>query len=337
MLKKKDQDHTFALKCDPLGGVVNVLSDHKGFFSQISPQDLFQTMDAVSSTQFQNLMSEALMHGVSLRPGISLHMNGQDFVFSMFTMSRGNVNYVMAVQRPQHIFKVYEEFMGIINEQGRLLRKTQQEGAMFGHQKHNDVNRLEECMRLNNELSNMQRELSKKNHELSEAYIKIEALSRTDQLSGLANRRYFMDRLKEALSLCRRQSISASLLMADLDHFKEINDEFGHAAGDEVIRVFAEILKGNCRMEDLAARYGGEEFLVLMPGTPLAKAQASAERIRTFLEKQDILGCGRAVTVSIGVVQYLATESPEEFVLRADKALYKAKNNGRNRIECAPA
>lgn len=161
-MKKKDQDHTFALKCDPLGGVVNVLSDHKGFFSQISPQDLFQTMDAVSSTQFKNLMSEALMHGVSLRPGISLHMNGQDFVFSMFTMSRGNVNYVMAVQRPQHIFKVYEEFMGIINEQGRLLRKAQQENAMFVPPRHNDVNRLEECMRLNNELSNMQRELTKK-------------------------------------------------------------------------------------------------------------------------------------------------------------------------------
>ncbi len=336
MLKKTDQDHVFAVKCDPEGRAGEVLADQKGFFRTLEPGALTSAMSPNSAALFRALMAEAAAHGAALRPDIKVRVGEQEYVFSMFAVSRGEAVFVMAVQRPQHLFKVYEEFMGLINEQGRLLRQAQKEGAAQAQSRRQELNSLEECMRLNNELANLQRQVAKQNRDLSEAYTRIEAISRIDPLSGLANRRYFMDRLKEALSLCRRHSIAVSLAMLDLDHFKAVNDAFGHTAGDEVIRGFSEILRKACRLEDLSARYGGEEFMVLMPGTPLDKAQKSAERIRSLTEKSDLIGNGRRITVSIGLAQASATESPEEFILRADTALYRAKNSGRNRVEKAP-
>jgi diguanylate cyclase len=161
-----------------------------------------------------------------------------------------------------------------------------------------------------------------------------------DSLTGLKNRRGF----DVALSACLAEAESAehgpSLLIVDIDHFKRVNDSYGHLSGDRVIRTIAQILKDHVKGRDTAARYGGEEFVILLPDTPLQGACQLAERIRATVEKVRIkrTGSNQAlanVTVSLGVASYRDSESAGEFVARADAALYTSKNQGRNRVSIA--
>lgn len=176
-------------------------------------------------------------------------------------------------------------------------------------------------------------ELAKKNRELEEANALITRLMNTDPLTGIANRRQFETVAEKALSFSRRQNIPLSLIMADIDHFKQFNDRFGHALGDEVLVAFARMLFRSCRFEDTVCRYGGEEFLVLLPGATLADARAIAERLRENTGQISIPGLEERIRASFGVAEFLADETLEELISRTDKALYKAKAKGRNRVE----
>lgn len=167
---------------------------------------------------------------------------------------------------------------------------------------------------------------------------KLRRESVTDPLTGLRNVRYFHERVFEELALAKRNGHLLSLLILDLDHFKRVNDRYGHMTGDEVLKHVAGILKSQMRLQDLAARVGGEEFAILLPDTGSASARALAERIRDCLEKRPLIrrnaGALR-VTVSIGVSSAfpkpkLALEALYE---KADQALYLAKDGGRNRVE----
>lgn len=189
---------------------------------------------------------------------------------------------------------------------------------------------LESMSLLNNELSGLSRELGRKNKELEKAYKKITELSRTDSLTGLANRRYFQERYEEFFSLASRQDIPLSLIMMDLDSFKEINDTYGHEAGDSVLKEFGRILRDSCRTEDFPARFGGEEFVAFLPHTTAADAMPLGDRICSSLAESDILENGSRVTVSIGISEKQSADSPESLVIRADKAMYEAKNLGGN-------
>lgn len=182
------------------------------------------------------------------------------------------------------------------------------------------------------EQKRVERELAQKNRALEEATRKIEVISRTDHLTGLANRRSFMERLAEAASMAKRHAHTLSVIMADLDRFKEVNDHHGHAAGDKVLQAFASTLQVACRKEDLACRFGGEEFLVLLPMTCLREAGVIAERICSRMRGIDVLRRGRPVTVSLGVAEYACGETFENLLTRADQALYRAKRNGRDRV-----
>ncbi len=176
-------------------------------------------------------------------------------------------------------------------------------------------------------------ELAKKNRELEEANAIITRLMNTDPLTGIANRRHFETVAEKALSFSRRQNIPLSLIMADIDHFKQFNDRFGHTLGDEVLVAFARMLFRSCRFEDTVCRYGGEEFLVLLPGATLVDARAIAERLRENTEKITLPGLEERIRASFGVAEFLADETLEDLVSRTDKALYKAKSRGRNRVE----
>ncbi len=164
----------------------------------------------------------------------------------------------------------------------------------------------------------------------------LEKLALTDPLTDLANRRAFQEALEAEVSRVGRHGRPASLLFLDLDHFKRVNDDHGHAVGDEVLAGFAQVLKRGCRRGDLAARIGGEEFAVLLPTTGRLPAALVAERIRRATQAHPL---GRtvqaAVTVSVGVS---STEDPPgpvgaaELLVRADEALYRAKAEGRNRV-----
>ena len=165
-----------------------------------------------------------------------------------------------------------------------------------------------------------------------------------DGLTGLANRRGFDERLTDCLSAAEADTAAQGpcLLMCDIDHFKQINDTYGHLFGDKVIRAVAAVIRENVKGRDLAARYGGEEFVILLPETTLQGAQALAEQIRHAIEKGRIKRGNSEetvarVTLSLGVARYLPGEAPTAFLERADRALYASKQSGRNRVSLAAA
>ncbi|MCG2777356.1 MAG: diguanylate cyclase [Desulfobacterales bacterium] len=172
--------------------------------------------------------------------------------------------------------------------------------------------------------------------EMKEAQKKIAEMSTRDELTGLYNRRYFVETLEREIASAKRYGTDLVLCMADLDHFKEINDTYGHPAGDMVLSEIGSMLKECIRQSDLVCRYGGEEFAVILPNTDAEKARAVSERFRNRVAKHDFKHKSShfGITVSIGVALYNneVDKSPMEFVEMADRALYQAKEAGRNRV-----
>jgi diguanylate cyclase (GGDEF)-like protein/PAS domain S-box-containing protein len=168
---------------------------------------------------------------------------------------------------------------------------------------------------------------------------KLLVLATTDFLTELPNRRQFLTRLTEEFYRVQRfGNQCCSVLMLDLDRFKRINDAYGHAVGDAVLKHVAQLMRKTFRKIDMAARVGGEEFAVILPGSDLAAAQASAERLREFVAKTPLVQDGKtiSVTISIGAAAMVPSDSEaDQTLIRADEALYRAKENGRNQVEIA--
>jgi diguanylate cyclase (GGDEF)-like protein len=162
-------------------------------------------------------------------------------------------------------------------------------------------------------------------------------LATVDSLTGMLNRRAFFERADSARQLGMRLRKPVALLMLDIDHFKQLNDGFGHACGDEALKVFADTARGILREHDVIGRLGGEEFALALPGTTLDGAFDAAERLRVAVLGTPVLACAPdyRMTVSIGVVMIDAGEELTAALARADHALYAAKAGGRNRIEAA--
>lgn len=171
------------------------------------------------------------------------------------------------------------------------------------------------------------------------SYQQVEHLSVTDSLTGLFNRRKFFEDLEKEVERVSRYGSPLSLIMLDIDHFKAINDQYGHQMGDEVLRALSDILRANTRRTDVIARYGGEEFIILLTETPLEGAEGVANRIKSEVEKSAVLGAAIEVkyTVSIGVAAFVKGDTVDTLVGRTDQGLYTAKNNGRNRVELVTA
>ncbi len=173
--------------------------------------------------------------------------------------------------------------------------------------------------------------------ELIEANKRLELLSITDGLTRLHNHRHFQDELARAFDESQRYQRPLALAMADIDFFKNINDTYGHAVGDEVLKAVSKIFRESIRSTDLAARYGGEEFAVMMPEIELDDAIAFAEKMRALIAAQPVPTQAGAVpvTVSIGVasVPYTRTHTAKELIVAADRALYRAKKTGRNQVQ----
>lgn len=172
--------------------------------------------------------------------------------------------------------------------------------------------------------------------ELRQSVNNTMAMAVTDDLTGLYNRRYFDRHLSVMLGKAQSQGRDMALMILDIDHFKAVNDTYGHDAGDVVLREFSARLKRNIRGIDLACRFGGEEFVVLMPDTDMAQAELVAERVRqSVAERSFEVDATRrlSVTVSVGVSLYeTEADTPESLIKRADVALYRAKREGRNRV-----
>ncbi len=164
----------------------------------------------------------------------------------------------------------------------------------------------------------------------------LEVQARTDPLTGALNRRALEDAALREIARSIRHGIPLCMIMIDIDHFKRLNDKFGHAAGDRVLQTLVTTVQGALREQDLLARSGGEEFTILMPHTLAHTGRAAAERLRRMLEELVVPHSSKAIrfTVSIGVAQFESSLGGwEETMRRADSAMYKAKAHGRNRVE----
>ena len=173
------------------------------------------------------------------------------------------------------------------------------------------------------------------NQALRESEQRFKKLSITDDLTGIYNSRHFFNRLKNEIERTNRYAHPLSLLILDLDNFKNYNDRYGHVAGDEILAKTGKILRNSLRKSDSAYRYGGEEFAVILPETKGDEAIYFAERIRQSIEKQAIIiqiDKNLSVTASIGIAQYKAGEQLSAFVKRADENMYIAKKEGKNRV-----
>ena len=195
----------------------------------------------------------------------------------------------------------------------------------------------EELVQLGNALDDMAQSLHRREVELKQVLRELSEQVITDPLTGLNNRRYLWDFLRRDLLRARRAVLPVAAIMFDIDHFKRLNDTWGHEAGDMVLKAAADVTRQNVRGSDIACRYGGEEFIVVLPEATLPVAIERAEKIRRGIEQMEVFSGDRRidrVTASFGIALYPTHANDDEALLRAaDEALYLAKKNGRNRVQ----
>lgn len=184
-------------------------------------------------------------------------------------------------------------------------------------------------------IENLDRLVAERTQDLENALSSLQRIAMTDPLTGCFNRRHFDERFPMEVERAQRYARPLSVMFCDVDHFKQINDSYGHAFGDEVLRGFASHLLHHVRSEvDWVARYGGEEFIIVLPETALQAACATAERLRRRVEAASFSdGLQQVqVTASFGVAEWLPGDNPERLLARADALLLEAKQTGRNRV-----
>ena len=180
-----------------------------------------------------------------------------------------------------------------------------------------------------------QADLEKVNTQLKENEEKIRELMLTDPLTGVSNRRHLEEQLASEFDHLNRYRTNLTLVITDIDHFKNINDTYGHDVGDHVLKAFAKNLKSQLRNVDFVARIGGEEFLMILPETKVDGAVRLVERIRQSFSEHNIPGLKDAVTASFGIAEAINGETGHECMKRADMALYQSKDSGRDRLTIA--
>lgn len=168
----------------------------------------------------------------------------------------------------------------------------------------------------------------------AQLFAQTRRLSITDGLTELYTHRYFQETLDREISRARRYNKPLALMMVDIDHFKAVNDTYGHQAGDHILQGLAQMMRGQFRQSDYACRYGGEEFSVILTDTRMESAIMGAERLRKSMEERVFEFCDYriTVTISIGISGFKDTMSKQSMIEAADQALYRAKRNGRNRV-----
>ena len=194
------------------------------------------------------------------------------------------------------------------------------------------VNKMDETEK---RLEYMLQDLNMEIHERKEAILELQELAITDPLTGIFNRRKLQEVLHYEISRKYRYDSDLSIVMCDIDYFKKINDEHGHHAGDNVLKLITKVINENIRESDVFARWGGEEFVVLMPNTGIISARMVANKLQKVVANTQFPGVG-TVTASFGVALFSSnSDKADSFVNRSDKALYKAKRCGRNEVQIA--
>ncbi|MBR9986124.1 MAG: diguanylate cyclase [Desulfosarcina sp.] len=254
------------------------------------------------------------------------------------TLVREELNKVFAeiigaIQTTNQHFSQSEKNLGTINE------------SIVSNLSESDLERIVD--QIKHEIKSLESSSGSFKEQLEQATLEIDQLKTKlaryrdealkDPLTRIDNRRGFGKKLKETISKARADGTSLCLIIADIDHFKKVNDTHGHLVGDNVIRMVAATIKESIKGRDLAARLGGEEFAILLPDTPFDGAMKLANDMRLAFERLDLKkkSTGESlgkISLSFGVTNYKKGETAEEFVNRADEALYQSKNTGRNKV-----
>jgi diguanylate cyclase (GGDEF)-like protein len=245
--------------------------------------------------------------------------------------------FSMAIQRlalgdwnARVAYPARDEFGYLARAFNQMAQQLQQAFEAQEQQREELLAQNEELERVHAQLQQAHQELATLNAELLEANRALAQAAVTDGLTGLKNHRAFQEALHSAAQMAERLQQPMSLVMFDIDHFKQFNDRFGHPAGDELLRQVAQVLRESARAYDVAARYGGEEFALLLPNTTLEQAVQVAERLRQQIRA--IENRHAPVSASFGVATYRHGTPPATLVYEADAALYRAKRNGRDQV-----
>ncbi|MCP8968103.1 sensor domain-containing diguanylate cyclase [Ectobacillus ponti] len=265
-----------------------------------------------------------LFYQVYFFPLIRMHGTVKEMYLSLQARSGKSI--------PVLINAVRKEYDGILSNECIFTNMTQRyefEQGLLAAKKS-----AEEATRSKNEaiaaLESLKKDLEDKQQELLKLNAQLQILAKTDELTGLQNRRSFQESLADNIELFNRTNRPFSLLLLDVDHFKQINDTFGHSTGDFVLKQIAQVLMQSCRKIDTAARYGGEEFAMVLPDTDQDGAAAAAERVRSMVEASCWIEM--PITISIGITTMLPGDQERQLLSRADQGLYTSKEMGRNRI-----
>ena len=251
------------------------------------------------------------------------------------TASRLGPRRTLVHQADEHVRRKFVELQQIVAAQVRRTRRLCSRQALPSPAG-------ETLQRLATALQGLDQELAGVSQHLDRLAVDLDVLlseARTDALTGLWNRRALDENMLVHLAIAQRYGSPFSVVLLDIDHFKEINDRFGHRAGDEVLRQFGPLLQAGTRSADLVTRYGGEEFALLLPQTDAQGALVIAERIRQMLEEQpfEINGQAYRLQVSAGVAEVRVGDDAGTLLGRADEALYRSKAAGRNCVHVASA
>ncbi|MEO8480790.1 MAG: diguanylate cyclase [Acidobacteriota bacterium] len=349
------------LTCDPQGLIVRVAYDGLGLSSRLIVGQPFaaaigacgesgSTSDAAVAASFMEALQRT---GFALAWDLRVLVTGRLMVLSFTGGATNDGVLIVGEAARSEARQVVEELMRINNETVNALRATMQQAASSEFSRNErDEQLLAELSRANNDVVTAQRELAQKNASLRDinraledaratlevkqaalerANAQLDALATIDGLTGVKNRRAFDERLAEELSRSARSQTPVSLILLDVDHFKQYNDTFGHLAGDNVLKTVARLLQEHSRQTECVARYGGEEFTVVLPNTDAVEATAAAERLRHVLETA--VWPGGPVTASFGIASLSpAITTSLALIGAADRALYVSKNTGRNRV-----
>ena len=240
------------------------------------------------------------------------------------------------------IIKQNEEFGVLLEVEHETLRQSASLNELQGLRR-TLVDEVEKLLTGNHSLAskldkakNYLKIIESEGQHLNDELTRVHILSLTDDLTGLANRRAFMRRMEDEVSRVQRYGSPLSLALIDMDSFKGINDKYGHPAGDDVLRTFANNILTIFRHHDMVARYGGEEFAILLPNTDIDGAKRALVKVQERNARSHFQSNGSAIpmpTFSAGLALYRSGETSNALIERADKALYQAKESGRNRIE----
>jgi diguanylate cyclase (GGDEF)-like protein len=321
------------LQCNPSGEILRIIRDDLGLTAgHHPPSTLFGLVDAESQEKARGFLRAAIEGHATFGWELNVHYDGQ-LTGLLLTGGLTNEGIIVSGSTSRSgSNSLFDEMMKIQNEQLNVLRmqlkKKQLEAAMHCQREQQILN---DFTSLNNSLVNTQRELARRNADLADANLRLQSLATTDGLTGLKNHREFQESLAREHDRAARHRTALSLLMLDVDHFKQFNDQFGHPEGDRVLKQVAQILTVESRSDALVARYGGEEFALILPNCGREGAAGAAERVRRAVEREpwDL----RPITVSLGTATMDGSSLDcAALIALADAGMYRAKVNGRNQV-----